>query len=309
MSMDKTPPDLSGMTPAERAAYYKAQARAKAGGTAPPAPPAGAAAPAQPVPAAPAAGAPAAPATAAPAGAPPDLSGMTPAERAAYYKAQARAKAAGVEALPPPAAGAPAAPAAAAPAPVAPTAPGPTPAAAPPKLAEPATPAQPAAPVEPPFVKTLVERIPETTWQWRHGYAEVKVPRERLLEAARHLYHTGFDYLSFVTEVDWRDRLEMLYHLFSYDYERQPLGVVLRTDLPREGMPEVASMTAVWPGAEYMERECYEMMGIRFLGHPDLRKILLADDFTGFPMRKDYEPDFDYVTMRQLVREFDPGYC
>lgn len=154
-----------------------------------------------------------------------------------------------------------------------------------------------------------MERIPETTWQWRHGYAEVKVPRERLLEAARHLYHTGFDYLSFVTEVDWRDRLEMLYHLFSYDYERQPLGVVLRTDLPREGMPEVASMTAVWPGAEYMERECYEMMGIRFLGHPDLRKILLADDFTGFPMRKDYEPDFDYVTMRQLVREFDPGYC
>jgi NADH-quinone oxidoreductase subunit C len=97
--------------------------------------------------------------------------------------------------------------------------------------------------------------------------------------------------------------LEMVYHLFSYDYEHQPLGVIVRTELPREGMPEVASLTAVWPGAEYMEREAYEMMGIRFLGHPDLRKILLPDDFVGFPMRKDYETDFDYVTVRQLVPE------
>ena len=104
-----------------------------------------------------------------------------------------------------------------------------------------------------------------------------------------------------------RDRLEMVYHLFSYDHERQPLGVILRTELPREGMPEVASLTAVWPGAEYMEREAYEMMGIRFLGHPDLRKILLPDDFVGFPMRKDYETDFDYVTVRQLVPELRHG--
>jgi NADH:ubiquinone oxidoreductase subunit C len=95
----------------------------------------------------------------------------------------------------------------------------------------------------------------------------------------------------------------MVYHLFCYDYERQPLGAILRAELPREGLPEVASLTAVWPGAEYMEREAYEMMGIRFLGHPDLRKILLPDDFVGFPMRKDYETDFDYVTVRQLVPE------
>ena len=104
------------------------------------------------------------------------------------------------------------------------------------------------------------------------------------------------------------DRFELLYHIYSYDYRQQPLGVVLRTDLPRELRPSVASLTAVYPGAEFMERESAEMLGIRFLGHPDLRKILLPDDFVGYPMRKDYETDFEYVTVKRLVREFDPDY-
>jgi NADH-quinone oxidoreductase subunit C len=148
--------------------------------------------------------------------------------------------------------------------------------------------------------------VPELTFQWRHGYAEIKVPRERLLDAARTLRGEGFDYLSFVTEVDWQDRFEMIYHLFAYDFRTQPMGAILRCDLPREaGMPEVASVTSVWPGAEFMEREAFEMMGIRFLGHPDLRRILLPDDFQGFPMRRDYETDYDYITVKQLVRELD----
>ncbi len=230
---------------------------------------------------------------------------MSPAERAAYYKAQARAKAAGA-----PAPEAPAAPARPAPSPAPPRA-APAAAAAPapaaPAAARPA-PEPPAAPAEPPFVQRILQAIPGSAFQWRHGYAELKVPRERLLDAARQLHDAGFDFLSFVTEMDWQDRFEMLYHIFSYDYERQPLGVVLRTDLPRDGLPEVASLTAVWPGAEFMERECFEMLGIRFLGHPDLRRILLADDFVGFPMRKDYAPDFDYVTQKELAHELEPGF-
>src|SRR5207244_3809674 len=161
-----------------------------------------------------------------------------------------------------------------------------TPAAAAP-AAKPAPPKEPEKPTEPPFVQHILESIPDSTFQWRHGYAELKVPRLRLLEAAQALKADGFDYLSFVTEVDWQDRLEMIYHLFAYDYRAQPLGAILRCDLPRDGMPEVASLTSVWPGAEFMEREAFEMMGIRFLGHPDLRRILLPDDFVGFPMRRD----------------------
>lgn len=156
-------------------------------------------------------------------------------------------------------------------------------------------------------MQRLIANIPDASFQWRHGYAEVKVPRERLLEAANLLKAQGFDYLSFITEVDWpqNERLELIYHLFSYDYRTQPLGMILRCELPRAGMPEVASLTSVWPGAEFMEREAFEMMGIIFLGHPDLRRILLPDDFVGFPMRRDFETDWDYITVKQLVHETD----
>ena len=157
----------------------------------------------------------------------------------------------------------------------------------------------------PDFVQQVLDAVPDSAWQWRHGYAEIEVPSEHLLTAARSLRASGYDYLSFITEVDWKDRLEVLYHLYAYDYKAQPMGAILRTKLPREGMPALASVTTVWPGAEFMEREAFEMMGIRFLGHPDLRRILLPDDFRGFPMRRDFETDFEYITVKQLVRETD----
>src|SRR5262249_34572765 len=168
--------------------------------------------------------------------------------------------------------------------------------------AKPAPPKEPEKPKEPPFVEHVLQAIPAATWQWRHGYAEMKVPSERLLDAATLLRQDGFDYLSFISEVDWRALFDLVYHLFAYDYRTHPLGAILRCDLPREGMPAVASLTSIWPGAEFMEREAFEMMGIRFLGHPDLRKILLPDDFVGWPMRRDYETDWDYITVKQLAK-------
>jgi NADH-quinone oxidoreductase subunit C len=238
-----------------------------------------------------------------------DLKALPPAERAAVYKARATAARGGAPAAPP-------ATPAAAPAPkvevtseaasAAPTPPPPAPVAEAPKTAAPPpAPKEPEKPSEPAFVQHVLEAIDGASFEWRHGYAEVKVPRERLLEAARSLRDDGFDYLSFITEVDWQQHLELIYHLFSYDYRSQPLGAILRCELPRDGVPEVASLTAVWPGAEFMEREAFEMMGISFLGHPDLRRILLPDDFVGFPMRRDFETDWDYITVKQLVHESD----
>jgi NADH-quinone oxidoreductase subunit C len=249
----------------------------------------------------------------------PDMEGLTPAERAALYKQRAAAAGIGRGASPASAAAPAPAPAAPAPAPAAPPAAAATPAPAPAAPAAPAAAAAPAPapkapapppappqPKEPAIQEQQRRRVPETGKHARHGYAEVKIPRERLLDVANLLRDTGYDYLSFVTEVDWQDRFELLYHVYSYDYAKQAQGVVIRTDLPREDMPEIASVTPVWPGAELMERECFEMMGIRFLGHPDLRRILLADDFRGFPMRRDYETDFDYITVKRLVRELAP---
>jgi NADH-quinone oxidoreductase subunit C len=291
--------ELKALAPADRAKVYKVRAAARAGGAvpgaaaAPGAGPSGSAPPAASQAAGAAASAqPTAPgAAAAPQAAVADAQGTsgdaTPAVAATPATAQATGAAPGAE----------------------PTAPGAAPGAEPTapaaKPAEPDKPAEPEKPAEPPFVQHILRGVDGSSWQWRHGYAEVKVPRERLLEAAHSLRADGFDYLSFVTEVDWQDRFELVYHLFSYDYRQQPLGVILRTDLPREDMPAVASLTTIWPGAEYLEREAFEMMGIRFLGHPDLRRILLPDDFVGFPMRRDFETDWDYITVKQLVRETD----
>jgi NADH-quinone oxidoreductase subunit C len=262
--------DLKQLPPSERAAVYKARAAARAAGGAAPAP--GAASPATPKPATPSS-------TKPPAA--PTTPSAQPAQPVGTTTPTAATAATPTSAAPPTAA--PAAPAAA----------------APPK------PAEPEKPKEPAFVQKVLQKIDGATFQFRHGYAEMKVPRERLLDAARTMKSEGFDYLSFITEVDWQDHLELIYHLFSYDYRTQSIGAILRCDLPRDGTPEVASLTPVWPGAEFMEREAFEMMGIRFLGHPDLRRILLPDDFVGFPMRRDYETDWDYITVKQLVHETD----
>jgi NADH-quinone oxidoreductase subunit C len=269
--------ELKALPPAERGAVYKARAQARAAGGAPAPPRAPVPSPATttpPVAATPPAGGESLP-----------VRGISPTPAAGATPPAAATPPAGGESLP-----------------VGGTSP--SPAAAPAKPA-PAAPPAPEKPKEPAFVQRILESIADSSWQWRHGYAEIRVPRETLLDAARALRKEGFDYLSFITEVDWQDRFELIYHVFAYDYLNQPLGVILRTDLPRDALPAVASVTTVWPGAEFMEREAFEMMGIRFLGHPDLRKILLPDDFVGFPMRRDYETNYEYITVKQLVHESD----
>lgn len=86
---------------------------------------------------------------------------------------------------------------------------------------------------------------------------------------------------------------EVVYHLYSMRAKTGPLVIKQRTE-SREN-PVVASLVSVWRGAELQEREIFDLFGIKFEGHPDLRRILMWDEFTDFPMRKDYvEPD-DYV--------------
>jgi NADH:ubiquinone oxidoreductase subunit C len=132
----------------------------------------------------------------------------------------------------------------------------------------------------------------------------VTLPLERLLAACRLLRDRfGYDYLSSITAVDWRDRFELVYHLFSYNYKQRPGGVVLHVFLPRPALPEyplAPSLTRLWPGAELQEREIYDLMGIKFTGHPDLRRVLLTEDFPGHPLRKDFVFDYEYVLMRHL---------
>ncbi|MCZ2460218.1 MAG: NADH-quinone oxidoreductase subunit C [Chitinophagales bacterium] len=104
----------------------------------------------------------------------------------------------------------------------------------------------------------------------------------------------SFDYLFCVTGVDWKTHLSMVYHLSSTNY-RHTLVVKAKLDL---NQPEIESVSHIWRTAEFNEREAYEMFGIKFLHHPDLRLLILPEGWEGKnPMRKDFE---DPVNMIKL---------
>jgi NADH-quinone oxidoreductase subunit C len=91
----------------------------------------------------------------------------------------------------------------------------------------------------------------------------------------------------------FRGYLEAVYHLYSMTHKDGPIVVRLRTRDRAQGAP-LPSLTPVWRSAEFQEREIYDLYGIHFDGHPDLRRILMWDEFTDFPMRKDYREPDDY---------------
>ena len=97
----------------------------------------------------------------------------------------------------------------------------------------------------------------------------------------------SLDYLSDLTAVDYppEQRMDVVYHLYSMAKKHGPL--TLKVTLNR-AQALLASVTPIWRGAEFQEREAYDLYGVRFDGHPDLRRILLWDGFEGHPMRKDY---------------------
>ena len=128
------------------------------------------------------------------------------------------------------------------------------------------------------------------TVEWR-GELTVTVTRDRLHEVAQFLCNDpamDFDYIVHVSSVDWPDdeeRFEVVYEFYSIRKRHQ---IRLKTRVP-ESDCVVDSLTDIWKGANFMEREVYDMMGIRFRNHPDLRRILMPDDYTeGYPLRKDF---------------------
>ena len=138
---------------------------------------------------------------------------------------------------------------------------------------------------------------------YRYGGATFRVTRERLIDLCRWLRdNPEFDmsYLSFVSAIDWPDRFEVVYHLTSVNRRH---GVVLKVPIAKD-RPSVPSVVELWSGADWHEREAYDLFGIVFEGHPDLRRIMMSADWKGHPLRKDYvyeDPQWlvDVTTQRQ----------
>jgi NADH-quinone oxidoreductase subunit C len=97
----------------------------------------------------------------------------------------------------------------------------------------------------------------------------------------------AFDCLMNLSAIDWpkKNEIGLVYHLWSYSKRH---AFILKLSLPRDA-PEVASLEPVWKAADWLEREQYDLLGVVFKGHPDLRRIMLPDDWVGHPLRKDYK--------------------
>ena len=97
-----------------------------------------------------------------------------------------------------------------------------------------------------------------------------------------------FDYLFCLTCVDWKDHLEMVYHLNS---KQQQHTIVIKVKLTDIVSPKIESISGIWKTAELLEDEVYDLFGVEFLNHPNLRRIFLEEDWQGYPLRKNYSDE------------------
>ena len=144
-----------------------------------------------------------------------------------------------------------------------------------------------------PSALDLAARFPGmVTAETRPNFKGWIIAKENLIEVATALRDEfGYDLLSSVTGVDYlpENRMEVVYH--AYKTTGGP-GLEFKVQVPRADPIEVPSLIGVWPGVDFMEREAWDLLGIRFTGHPDLRRILLWEGFEGHPMRKDWKEGF-----------------
>jgi len=123
--------------------------------------------------------------------------------------------------------------------------------------------------------------------RWDRGELTLTVAPENIVPTLTALKAAGYNAFEDMTAVDWfpsEPRIQLSYNILSHAYkERVRLRAMVSGDAPA-----VDSATQVWPGANYYEREVFDLFGVRFEGHPNLRRILMPDDWEGHPLRKDY---------------------
>ncbi|HJU51910.1 MAG TPA: NADH-quinone oxidoreductase subunit C [Acidimicrobiia bacterium] len=135
--------------------------------------------------------------------------------------------------------------------------------------------------------QALLGSFSDAEWFQSAGEEVARVPTQRLREFGEVARDAGFELLSDITAVDWLDReprFDVVVNLLSLQHKLR-----LRIMVGATGEnPSVPSLVPVWPGANYAEREVFDMFGITFEDHPDLTRILMPDDWEGFPLRKDF---------------------
>jgi NADH-quinone oxidoreductase subunit C/D len=141
----------------------------------------------------------------------------------------------------------------------------------------------------------------------RAGYQGFIVSPEHLIQVAKSLRDDlGYDYLSSLTAVDYiaEGKIEVVYIFYR---STGGSGLILKTQTNRE-TPSVSSLVSLFPGAEFQEREAYDMFGIKFSGHPDLRRILMWEGYAGWPLRKDFREPFAEDDVKPFKSRWPEGH-
>jgi NADH-quinone oxidoreductase subunit C len=134
--------------------------------------------------------------------------------------------------------------------------------------------------------KQITRQFPEAVSETSNEAILVK--SESIFDVADYLKSSpelDFDYLNYITAVDYYDYFEVVYQLTSMKHNH---SLVLKTRCYDRDNPVVPSVVGLWRGADFQEREIYDLMGITFQGHPNLKRIVLWEGFQGYPLRKDY---------------------
>lgn len=139
--------------------------------------------------------------------------------------------------------------------------------------------------------------VPEAVFEDGKQFLTATIPSEKIALLAENLKKdtsTYFDYLFCLSGVDWLTYFSVVYHLTSTTNGH---SIVVKAKISDRTNPALDSVSKVWPTAEFHEREVFDLFGIKFNNHPDLRRILLEDEWIGFPLRKDYVDDANIVEL------------
>lgn len=137
------------------------------------------------------------------------------------------------------------------------------------------------------LVAKLEEKFPASVVESNDNVIIIKP--ELVLQVASFLKNTAgfeFDYLNFITSVDYDSYFEVVYYLVSLKHNH---SVIMKTRCNDHENPTIPSVVSLWNGANFQEREIFDLMGIKFEGHPNLKRILLWEGFQGHPLRKDFK--------------------
>ncbi len=138
-------------------------------------------------------------------------------------------------------------------------------------------------------IRALLDGFPSAITDFkklRKGVVRARIERRDLFKCCRLLKERlGFEHISMISAVEYEDRFEIVYHIACYG---SCMLLELITQTPKDD-PTVDSVTPIWGGANWQERESFDLMGIKFVNHPNLKRILLPEDYQYHPLRKDFK--------------------